>query len=89
VYKYENCSKIFSQVLNGFHYVLGTTKKKNVKQFRTFLATTFCVYKLIFQKYKGNSETGPFLLSFEAGWLNWLTFFPRLPDFCWCFRNHL
>ena len=26
-HKYENCSKTFSQVVNGFHYVLGGTKK--------------------------------------------------------------
>jgi hypothetical protein len=34
------------------------------------VTATVCVYKGISKKYKGKYATGPFLLSFEAGWSN-------------------
>jgi hypothetical protein len=50
-------------------------KKVNAKKIKSFkaiflVATIICVYKGISQKYKGKYATGPFLLSFEAGWSN-------------------
>jgi hypothetical protein len=52
-------------------YIIKSTQKKSrVLRHYFLVATIFCIYKGISQKYKGKYATGPLLLSFEAGWSN-------------------